>query len=94
MGTVSYLTINDETKEIADIVSRNNIEDIAATIAAHGTDLEQMQLEMGPDGTFSNSIDRAYLTALSAQTSAAVASEAAAVADAKAVSAGEAAELA
>ena len=94
MDTVSYLTINDETKEIADIASRNNIENIAATIAAHGSDIAYIQLETGPQGALSNSINQAYSTAFAAQANASAAAEAAALADDKAVSASQAATAA
>ena len=91
METVSYLTINDETKEIADTVSRNNIENIAATIAAHSNDIEYIQLETGPQGSLTTSINQAYSTAYAAQANASAASEAAAAAHQEAVSAGQAA---
>ena len=91
MDTVSYLTINDETKEIADKASRNSIENIAATIAAHSDDIEYIQLETGPQGSLSNSINQAYSTAFAAQGNASAAAEAAALADEKAGEAGEAA---
>jgi hypothetical protein len=94
MDTVSYLTINDETKEIADIASRNDIQNIAATVIAHSNDIEYIQLETGPDGTLSNSISQAYSTAFAAQANAMAASEAAALADEKAVSATQAADKA
>ena len=91
MDTVSYLTINDETKEIADIASRNNIEDMAAIIAAHTNDIQYIQLETGPEGSFSTSLSEMEAMALSAEVNAAVASEAAMAADEKAVEANEAA---
>ena len=94
MDTVSYLTINDETKEIADIASRNDIENMAAIIAAHSDDIEYIQLETSPGGSFSTSISETQAMAQSAQVNAAAASEAAAIADEKAVSAGEAADRA
>ena len=94
MDTVSYLTINDETKEIADITSRNSIENIAATIAAHDNDIGFIRVTTGPGGTIANSINDAYVTAYAAQSAAVAAIEAATTADEKATSAGEAANLA
>jgi len=94
MDTVSYLTINDETKEIADIASRNEIENMAAVLAAHNDNIEYIQLETSPQGSFALSIDEAQAVAAIAQASANAASEAAATADEKAVSANEAANTA
>ena len=70
METVSYLTINNETKEIADIVSRNSVDNIAAIVATQGDDIEYIQLETGPNGSITNSINAAYALANAAQTSA------------------------
>ena len=94
MDTVSYLTINDETKEIADITSRNSIENMAAVVAAHDDDIQYIQFETGPEGTFLTAVADTQTLARAAQTSADAASEAAAIADGKAVSAGQAAERA
>lgn len=91
MDTVSYLTINDETKQIADIVSRNDIENISTTLATHGTDIENIQFEVGSTGPIMIGISQAYATAMSAQASAALAAEAAAMADEKAVAASQSA---
>ena len=77
MDTVSYLTINDETKEIADIVSRNDIEDIRAILAAQRTDIDNVQFDTSPQGTLAIAIGDAYTLALAAQTGASSATEAA-----------------
>ena len=91
MDTVSYLTINDETKEIADIVSRNNIENISATLDSYSSNIENIQFEIGSAGPIVAGINQAYLTAVSAQANAATAAEAAATADEKAFIASQAA---
>ena len=91
MDTVSYLTINDETKQIADIVSRNDIENISTTLATHGTDIENIQFEVGSTGPIMIGISQAYATAMSAQASAALAAEAAIMADEKAAAASQSA---
>ena len=94
METVSYLTINDETKEIADIASRNSIDNIAAIVATQSDDIEYIQLETGPNGSITNSINAAYALASTAQAGAISAGDAAAIADAKATAAGSAAAAA
>lgn len=94
METVSYLTINDETKEIADITSRNSIENMAAVVAAHDDDIQYIQFETGPEGAFLTAVADTQTLAKAAQTSAEVASDAAARADEKAESAGQAADRA
>ena len=91
MDTVSYLTINDETKEIADVISRHNIEHIAATVAAQGNDIEYIQLETGPNGSIITTMHQIENMAQDAQIGAAAASEAATQADNKATQAGQAA---
>jgi hypothetical protein len=94
MDTVSYLTINDETKEIADIASRNDIQNMAAIIAAHTDDIEYIQLETSPQGSILSSIDDLEAMAVAAQVSSTAAIEAAAVADERAISATNAANTA
>ena len=94
MDTVSYLTINDETKEIADKASRDNINNIIATVTAHDKDIEYIQLETGPQGSILASIDDAQALAVSAQVSAATANASAVYADEKATEAQQAAETA
>jgi len=94
METVSYLTINDETKEIADLASRNNIEDIAAVVAAHSMNLENLQADVGPGGSIENAINNATIIAQAAQQGAAAAADSATVAEQKAVEAGAAASSA
>lgn len=94
METVSYLTINDETKEIADLVSRNTIEDIGAIVAAQDSNIKWMQLALGDGGTFSTAIENVQATAQIAQTDATLAENLARVADSKATSANELASAA
>lgn len=94
METVSYLTINDETKEIADISSRSDIENIAAIIAAQSENIQILQNETGPSGLFSTSIEEIRTIAEAARTGAVVATQAAIDADEKATSANQAAERA
>lgn len=94
MDTVSYLTINDETKEIADVTSRSYVENIAAVVSAQGSDIEYLQYETGPGGSLLNSIDDVRSAANTAQTKAESATQAAAIANEKASSAGQAADRA
>ena len=92
METVSYLTINDETKQIADISSRNDIENIAAVVATQGDNIKNLQFETGPNGSIVSSLDRVETTTQTAIINAAAAVAAAESADQKAISAGQAAE--
>lgn len=94
MDTVSYLTINNETKEIADIASRDTLANISAIIAANGDDIELLKLETGSGGNLMAAVNDSQAMSLSAQISAAAAAEAAAIADEKAVSAAQAADVA
>ena len=94
MDTVSYLTINDETKEIADRASRNNIDNITATLATYRSDIDDIQYETGPQGSIAASISNTYSLAYSAQAGAVAATEAAALADEKAANAAQAANTA
>lgn len=94
MDTVSYLTINDETKEIADMASRDKLENIAAIIAANSDDIEYIQLETGPQGNIMTSMTETQAIANAAQVNAAAAASAAALADEKAVDASRAADVA
>lgn len=94
MDTVSYLTINDETKEIADIASRDTLANISAIITANGDDIEFLKLETSSGGNLMTAISDSQAMSLSAQINAAAAAEAAALADEKAVSAGQAADVA
>jgi methyl-accepting chemotaxis protein len=63
METVSYLTINDETKEIVDLVSRNTIEDIGAIVSTHDNNIKQLQLNMSPGGALPATIEDAQQNA-------------------------------
>lgn len=92
METVSYLTINDETKQIADISSRNDIENMAAIVAAQNENIKNLQFETGPGGSIVSSLDRVEATTQTAIINAAAAVAAAESADQKAISAGQAAE--
>ncbi len=91
MDTVSYLTINDETKEIADATSRNNIENIAAVIAAQSTNIKNLQSQ---DENLSGSIGIVYDKTILAQSAADAAISAASAAEQKAESATQAADQA
>lgn len=73
METVSYLTINDETKEIADLVSRNAVEDLATILASQNDDIDQMQLNIGSNGTLMASVREIRALAQEAHTEAATA---------------------
>ena len=94
MDTVSYLTINDETKAIADIVSRNDIENITAIVSEHEDDIESLQLVAGPDGSILTSIDQLETSIQSNQNRITAISDVANIALAGANSASESAGLA
>lgn len=64
METVSYLTINDETKEIADSVSRNNIHNITDIVTAHNQDIQILQADLGPGGAVERAIGNVNTIAL------------------------------
>lgn len=94
METVSYLTINDETKEIADLVSRNTIEDIGAVVATQNNNIKQIQLAIGNGGSFSTAMEDVQVAAQTAKTDATLAENLARTADNKATAASELASAA